>query len=272
MQLRRSIAISIVVTLFSILPMGAQQIYSSVRSYLDGIVTLPIDSIIHKCDLLIAEGENAENQSKIAGLIFDYFTSSPIMGADGVAVHIADNYFLNKKLSWPNASSYPALFTFAEFNRESLIGNRAPSLDIEDIDGNSLSIPKGEKGLSLLYFFDDHCASCAKETPAIASFLQHYDGAQPLTLYAVYTQSDKESWKKYADLHFNSITNPQVRVYNLWDPEATSSFHMKYGVLSTPRLFLVDQENRIVGRMLDSKAIVTMIENDNNYFESLNTL
>ena len=95
----------------------------------------------------------------------------------------------------------------------------------------------------------------ARQTPLLVSILKEYSGTAPLSFYAVYTQSDKAAWAKYAISHFGGIENPQVRVYNLWDPEGVSEFHKKYSVLSTPSLLLLDADNRIIGRRLDAAAL-----------------
>jgi hypothetical protein len=42
---------------------------------------------------------------------------------------------------------------------------------------------------------------------------------------------------------------------HLWDPEVESDFQRKYGVLQTPRMFLVGPDGTVVGRGLDTPAL-----------------
>src|SRR5574344_1492048 len=95
--------------------------YAHVTEYFDSLTYQPVDTVIARINELIAATDDPNTQSMIAGLAFDYYYRSPIMGQEAVAVYIADNYFLNKKLKWSDDNSYPLLFTFAEFNRTSLI-------------------------------------------------------------------------------------------------------------------------------------------------------
>ena len=106
----------------------AANVYDSLRSWLQAVSTMPVDSINARCDALIAAAPDDEVRAKIAGVAFDYFMHSPVMGVEGVSVYIADNYFLNKRLRWPSEESFPNVYAFAEFNRLSLLGMQAQPL------------------------------------------------------------------------------------------------------------------------------------------------
>ena len=98
---------------------AAQQtnVYDSLKSYFEAISTMPVDSICSRLDVLINSAADDEVRAGIAGRAYDYYSDCPIMGAEGVSVYIADNYFLNKKLRWPSEETFPMLYAFAEFSR-----------------------------------------------------------------------------------------------------------------------------------------------------------
>ena len=244
-------------------------VYDSLRAYLDVIGTMPVDSIAARLDALIASADSDETRAGIAGTAFNYFLESPVMGAEGVSVYIADNYFLNKRLKWPSEATFANLYTFAEFNRQSLLGMPAPELVLESLEGGMVDVREATGGYKILYFYEDACATCARQTPLLASILKEYDGTVPLAFYAVYTQSDREAWAKYAITNFGRIDNPKVRVYNLWDPEGASEFHKKYSVLTTPSLLLLDADNRIAGRRLDAAALAELLGQKESFTASL---
>ncbi len=244
-------------------------VYDSLKSYLEAISTMPVDSINARLDALIASVPDDATRTKIAGAAFNYFVESPVMGIEGAAVHIADNYFLNKRLEWPSEATFPNLYTFVEFNRQSLLGMPAPPLVLESLEGDMVDVRSNVSGPKILYFYEDACATCARQTPLIVSLLKEYDGEAPLALYAVYTQGDRTAWAKYAITNFGSIDNPKVQVFNLWDPEGTSEFHKKYSVLTTPSLLLLDADNRIIGRKLDDAALAALLEQEKSFSSSL---
>lgn len=254
-------------------PISAQEgnVYQNVTEYLQTLVAEPVPVIIEKMDNLLEAGADIHIRSQIAGIAFDFFSHSPVMGQESVAVHIADNWFLNKRLEWPDQSTYPQLYTYAQFNRESLIGNSAPELTMEDDCGLEVSVRKLQSDYKLLYFFDDQCSSCRKETPALASYVSSYSG-QHLTLVLIYTQSDRQSWLSYVNEYFGEIDNPDVDIVTLWDPDSESGYHMKYAVLSTPQMVLLDYQNVIIGRGLNCDALEQLLGVENEYWEQSSTL
>lgn len=244
-------------------------VYDSLRSYFEAISVMPVDSICSRLDVLIESAADDDIRAGIAGRAFDYYMDSPVMGSEGVAVYIADNYFLNKRLRWPSEETFPLLYTFAEFNRQSLLGKPAPELVLESLEGGFVDVREATGGYKILYFYEDACSTCVKQTPLLVSLLNEYSGTTPLSFYAVYTQSDKAAWAKYAISNFGGIDNPQVRIYNLWDPEGASEFHKKYSVLSTPSLLLLDADNRITGRKLDAAALAELLGQKESFTASL---
>lgn len=279
--MKRTVLI-LLLTLFCHLSLDARQtdgaardtvnFYGSVTDYLEAISVMPVDSIINRCSALIDSASDPQTQAQLAGLAFDFYSDSHVMGVEGVSVYIADNYFLNKKLDWGNDDSYPLLYTFAEFNRNSLLGMRMAPLSAESLEGGTVDLCAATGGYKILYFYEDRCATCAAQTPRIISFLNQYDGEMPLTFYAFYTQGDKEEWAKYVFSNFHRISNPKVTVVNVWDPEGASSFHKNYSVLTTPSMFLIDMDNTICGRKLDASALAELLGVQNSFFESLYAL
>ena len=244
---------------------GAQTVYSSLKSWFESISPLPADSIIVKVDGLIRQTEDSKQQADIAGVAFDWFSASPIMGNDAVAVHIADNWFLNKKLDWSNADTYPLLYSYAEFNRSSLIGMDAPELMMQSFEGGMVSTRQGDGSYKLLYFYDEMCPTCRQQTIELAEMAKAYKG-EPLTIYAINSTGNGEGWGKYINEYFGNIKPyKKLTIKHLSDPEGNTDFRRKYGVVTTPAMVLVDPNNKIIGRKLNCDALKQLlkIENDN---------
>ena len=267
--MRRLCLIATLLLAFCLCRAQEGNVYDSLRAYLDVISTMPVDSIAARLDALIASVDSDEARVGIAGTAFNYFLESPVMGAEGVSVYIADNYFLNKRLKWPSEATFANLYTFAEFNRQSLLGMPAPELVLESLEGGTVDVREATGGYKILYFYEDACATCARQTPLLASILKEYDGTVPLAFYAVYTQGDRDAWARYAITNFGRIDNPKVQIFNLWDPEGVSEFHKKYSVLTTPSLLLLDADNRIAGRRLDAASLAELLGQKESFTASL---
>ena len=237
------------------------KIHASVSEYLQTLIEKPVPLINRDVDRLIDSVgvRHPELQSSVAGIIFDFFTMSPVMGHDAVAVHVADTWFLNKRLKMEDEELFPFLYTYAEFNRSSLVGASAPGLELEDISGMPTEIRDDASVYKVLFFYDTDCSTCRREAPLLADLIRSYRG-EALTVFAVYTQGSREAWEAFVTETFASAESPDAHIVHLWDPEARSNFHKKYGVLSTPMMLLIDSQNTIIGRQLDSEALARMLD------------
>jgi len=219
------------------------------------------DTIIKYVDSLIAGGGNRELQSRIAHTAYDFFYNSSIMGQEGVAVHIAQNWFLNDLLDWPDAEGKFMLRTFVEFNRHSLIGMDAPQLELTDTLGKKVPLRSLDAEYTIIYFYTDDCVSCNKETPKLVDFVNGYDQGV-LAVYAVYADGNEQRWKDYINREL-FIYNPFMEWVNVYDPEYESGFQMLYNVIKTPQMFLLDKDKKIIGRGLDVKALEELLDAKN---------
>lgn len=238
-------------------------VYDRVTEYFEkGLSHLPVPQICEKIDRLIAAGHDAQQQAQLAGAAFDYYSNAPIMGQEAVAVYVADNYFLNKKLPWSDPETYPLVYAFAEFNRASLIGCDAPELVMESLDGQNVSLRYDGGQYKLLYFYDPQCATCREYTKALAELARTYRGGR-LSFFTVNTGGDRAQWEEYIRENFGDITAWKVDFRHLWDPGKVNDYHRAYGVLSTPALLLIDAQNKIIGRRLDPEAAKELLGNVN---------
>ena len=80
----------------------------------------------------------------------------------------------------------------------------------------------------------------------------------PVEMYAIYVGDDRMAWDAYVTDKL-TICN----AVHLWDPEFDSDFQRKYGVLQTPRIFLISPDGVIIGRGLDVMALEILLDSIN---------
>lgn len=232
---------------------------AKMSEYLAAIKHESLDVQKEECDFMIASCADSLVRHHVANTIYEHYRDSKIMGAEGVAVHVFDKWFLSGKVKMNTEMEMFAAKIFAEFNRRSLIGQTAPELTMQTPNMESVSlfgeIGKG-RGYTVLYFYDTDCATCKVQTVLLRRMLEQEDF--PIDLVAVYAADDYESWIKYIETNFQmQVKNTKVR--HLWDPELTSDFQRKYGILQTPGMFLIAPDGIIVGRKLDADALSLML-------------
>lgn len=216
-----------------------------------------VDVKSRECDLLIDSAKDSLLRQHIALKAYEHYLNSTLMGDEGVAVHLTDAWFAPGLVSMGGEEVLFNAKIFADFNRQSLLGKPAPSFAMESFEGDSVSFGGRSERYRVLLFYDTDCAKCKLELMRLRPLLDSRNW--PVDLYAVYTGGDKESWGRWLSERMN-INAPRTRIFNLWDPEVKSDYQMKYGVLQTPRMFLIDKEGTIIGRGLDSDALERLLD------------
>lgn len=227
--------------------------------YVDAISREPIDVQKKECDFLIASTEDSLIRNHIAQIIYDLYFSSHVMGAEAVAIHVYDKWFQPGLVKMESDMDLLGAKIFAEFNRQSQIGCQAPELIMKTPDGNYLHLfaPDEHSGrFKVLYFYDTDCSKCRLQTIVLRNLLSTENF--PIEFYGIYTGDNHDEWQNYIDSQWK-IEAGRTSIYHLWDPEIDSDFQRKYGVLQTPRMFLVAPDGTIIGRGLDPVALSQML-------------
>lgn len=245
----------------------AQQLDSTVRKALDAKLHDYFKAIEREdhemqkgeCDFLIETCTDSLMRQHVALTVYNHYRDSKVMGAEAVAIYVYDTWFATGKVRMKNDSEYFAAKVFADFNRMSLVGNKAPELVMYEPDGTPYVFGGDEHAegrFRILYFYDTDCATCKVQTVLLKNLLDQENF--PIELVAVYADDDPQAWSRYIaeQLCFDA---PDMTVTHLWDPEISSDFQRKYGVLQTPRIFLVAPDGTITGRELDVPALGQML-------------
>lgn len=236
------------------LGLSAQEPYPALGAKLDEYFTALAGEAasvqMEECDFLIASCEDEKVRQYVALKIYDHYLRSKIMGDDAVAVHVADKWFLSGAVPMQSDADLVNAQLYAEFNRSSLLGAQAPVLTLFAPDSSGVKVP-GE-GYSVLYFYDTGCSTCKAESARLQAFAK--EGKYPVNLYAVYTGADEASWESYR------AGFPEA--CHLWDPSVSSDWQRLYGVLQTPKLFLVGPDGSILGRGLDTPALEILLNRE----------
>ena len=210
-----------------------------------------------EADFMIEAASDSLVRQFVALRIYDHYLGSPVMGAEAVAIHIFDKWFQTGKISVGSDMDLLNARIFADFNRQSLIGEKAPELKMETFSGDTLSLFSSEgKRYGVLFFYDAGCAKCKVESIMLGNMLETEDF--PIDFYAVYASDNREAWESYITERL-SFDTEETKVVHLWDPKLDSDFQRKYGVIQTPRMFLIRPDGRIIGRGLDTQALSMML-------------
>ena len=268
MKFRSAYLICIVVLLFSVFLKAEASAFvqdslqfarldAKLDEYLAAISREGLDVQIEECDYIIESASDSLVRHKIANRIYQNYVDSPLMGAEAVAIHVFDRWFLGGGVKMDGDIALLNAKIHADFNRLSLLGCKAQDLEMQTSDGSrkTLFVEAGER-YTVLYFYDADCAKCRIQSILLRNLFDTED--YPVDFEAVYTGDDVQEWNDYISRYL-SVSAKKMNVTHLWDPQVDSDYQRKYGVIQTPRLFLISPDGVIVGRALDAKALSQML-------------
>ena len=212
-------------------------------------------------DFLISSVQDSATTQQIALWLYDHYKDSPLMGDEAVAIHIYDNWFKPGTIAMRGEFDRFDAELFTTFNRSTLLGMKAPEVELQKPCGGTVKIPR-DGTYSILYFFDTGCAKCKLESQLMPTILKQI--TFPTTLYAVYCGQDKKAWRQFRR-HFR-VHNRNVRIVHAWDPDLETDYLRLYGVISTPRLYFTDKDGEILGRRLELESLEEIIHYICDYY------
>lgn len=219
--------------------------------------------IIQMPDTLIPEVDAYLNKCYIANKeVFQYslsellssFAEAKIMGLDALVVHLAENYYLNGKADWATDELKNSLQEYVNKTKPNLIGKKAPALKVETLEGDYVDMYQIDSKFTIVIFWETNCGHCKKTVPALYEIYKKYDEKE-LQVMAIYTQGDQPEWTKF-------VEEKGLHWINAWDPYNHSNFRLNYGVETTPSLFLLDKDKKIIAKKIDIETIEKFIDRE----------
>jgi thiol-disulfide isomerase/thioredoxin len=235
-------------------------LYARLEAFFTNVLIQSPDSINKEIDrlLLKCSGNNKVFQF-VSVFLFNHFRQSEIMGQDAVMVKLADEIYLSGRADWVTKEFKDDLRKQIDLIRPNLIGKKAENLVMDSYKGIFVSLYDIEKDYTILYFWEPDCGHCKESTPKLKAYYEKSKDYS-IEIFAVCTTKDKEKWTRY-------IEDNKLMWINGWDPERSSHFDYYYNVQSTPTLYILDKNKKIIAKKLAVEDIGSFIDNYRKYFK-----
>ena len=244
--------------------------FNKMDQYLDKLTAKHPDSINVSADILI---ELSKANGDIFQYVVSYITStyerSKIMGMDAVFVHMVEEYYITNQCDWVDSTQLVKIADRAQKIAPNLIGREASEfLDfygrpfMKDTLGKSHTLQGIEANYTLLVFYGPTCGHCKKEIPKIKNELDSLIGTGVnIKTLAVATEFDKAEWKKFINTKKigDWINVADINHDDEGNPVASSDWRDKYDIYSTPVLYLLDKDKKIIAKRISYKQITEII-------------
>ena len=204
------------------------------------------------------------------------FETSKIMGMDAVFVCMAQSYYCpadNSKAYWLKKEKLVELCDKANNLEPLLVGKYAPRVILADTSEkkwiNFYDLPQK---YNLLIFWDPDCGHCKKEMPKLKKLYTELKAKNiDIEFIGIGTNLENEKWIKFVkenELPWLNISdfpdankNPKKYLYDLRVTDLASlNFRKTYDIFSTPQIYLLDENKKIIGKKLDALTLGDLIQ------------
>ncbi|MEM7660300.1 MAG: redoxin domain-containing protein, partial [Bacteroidota bacterium] len=218
-----------------------------INQYMDKLTAKLPDSIAVAADHLIELSRSNDEVFRYMVVHFlNKYANSKIMGMDGVYVHLVEKYYLSGDAWWADEETLKKMEERAKAISPTLINRKAPNFWVPDANGQRQTLHEQAGEFTVLYFWDIDCGHCKKVTPKLSEAFRQYHN-HDIRLMTVSINGDQAGWEKRLEEY--GLTG-QPNTTHTHDPLRQSQFDGWYDLRSTPRLFLLDKEKKIVAKQI----------------------
>jgi thiol-disulfide isomerase/thioredoxin len=246
-----------------------------VMRYLEQCIFHHPDSISIGCDYIIEKARpNKETFKYWVTELLNEYAASKIVGMDAVYVHLAEKYYCTKPIQadWVEADVLENICKDAFALKPLLIGKIAPDIKMyklgNDIpadkltDAQAINLHSVKSPYTLVIFWDTECSHCQKSMPVAYEFYKKWGQKNGVEVFSIctriYDDYDK-CWKMIKEKGWTDWMN-------VGDPYIRSRYKIVYDVRSTPQVYLLDENKKIILKKISAEQfeqeVPRCIEND----------
>lgn len=174
------------------------------------------------------------------------------IGAENVFVVLVEKYVTTNRFSWMNESLQKTLIYRAERKRTSMIGVQAPPLFLETEKGVELSLQDITSKIVVLVFWSPDCVHCTEALPTIKKAYSAFS-REEMELIAINTGQDEQRWHDF-------VFTKQFPWINAHDTNNNSNFREAYNIFSTPSIFILDKERKIILKDIGAENLLMALK------------
>ena len=224
------------------------------------IVQIP-DSINKAADKIIGLALKHKSKEISKWCIFwitNHYETSPYMGMDAVFVHMAKNYYADSTKSfWVDETLRYKIMDKVSNTENNLLGLIGPNLVMPDTGWVMRELHKVKAKYTLVIFWDANCGRCKEEMPRLKELYEKLGKEQDkdgkyFEVYAVSLTNIAEEWKKY-------VADNKLKWINVSDLYNNTKFRRLYDVYSTPVVYLLGRDKKILAKRLSIEQVEDFI-------------
>lgn len=222
--------------------------------YFDKLVAPVRDSLEKDIDrVMMLSGANKETQAYMAWFLSLKYETSQIMGHDALFVYIVRKYLETGKVNWQYPEVKDNVLKRVNTLEPLLLDKVAPNLVLLDTNNVPHSLLATKARYTLLFFWESTCGHCQHEMPKVLKFYDDFHTKYKLEIFGVSTDTSMVSWKAYVKKNNMKWINVNGHL------SMSGNYHTLYDIRSTPIMYLLDEDKKILTKFLLTDDISNVI-------------
>jgi len=235
--------------------LNTEALFNKVFYYLQDLTPQNISMINANIDHVLSKMKPGGKNFKfyLDHIMLEY-ASSDYIGMDAVYVHVVDNYYAKDLAPWVDKTDLAEMLEDVRKRKPLLLGNQAPTIDMELKDGTPIALYDVEAPVTILYLWQPNCSHCKASMPYMKSFWDKYKSTG-LKIFSGCTKvgaKTEDCWKYIEENELGGWINTV-------DKDLSSRFVQKYMAEKTPKLFILDADKKIILKDFDASQLEEII-------------
>jgi peroxiredoxin len=230
--------------------------------YFDKLVVPVRDSLEKDIDrVMTLASVNKEMQTYMAWFLSLKYETSQVMGHDALFVYVVRKYLETGKVDYLYPEVKDNILKRINALEPLLLDKVAPNLILVDSNNVAHSLLATKARYTLLFFWESTCGHCQQEMPKVIKFYEEFHTKYNLEIYGVSTDTSMVKWKAY--IKKNNL--PWINVNG--HLSVSGNYHTLYDIRSTPIMYLLDEDKKILTKFLLIEDITNVITKREEAFE-----
>jgi len=196
---------------------------------------------------------------------------SKIMCMDKVFVAMVDAYYATGQTDWMEAEQLKRIVEAAEDKRYTLCGEIVPDVILPDTtDKNWVSLHGIDAEYTVVIIWESNCGHCKKEMPKLQELYEKWK-PEGVEIFAIGNDFETKEWKAFVKKKnlswINVSDNPQINnsdsalvlIRQGITTLESLNFRKTFDVFSTPKIYLLDKDKKIVAKQLSTEQIEDLL-------------
>ncbi len=224
---------------------------TKVKKYIQDFTPQYQDSLIIACDYLLDKSlANSDLFNAAGSWIGAQFKpgTTKLMDGEAVYAHIVLKYFTPENVKDISKEDLESTRKRAAEMLPSLLGKTGQDVWGVDKNNQRRNLYSFNTPFKIVFIYNPDCEHCQEATPVLRTFYDNWKSRGIEVFSLVANAKNREEWLNFGKKYGVNWTD-------VYDPQLESRFHEKYFVDITPELYVLDKNNKIIGKNLKPEQL-----------------